>query len=230
MAKPPPTLPFEQRPPSAASRGSSPKPTPSVEAIPSLEAADFVLAELADLDATERELKAGCDQELTLVREKWAAQMTLVCDGEQITFADRRQSLVEALEVFATEKRDEIFGQEKKSTALNHGEFGFKLSNPRLESLEDGPPKSYGKALDAIVEKLTAALGRLKLLFAGGDGQFLKVQLVLDRQALLAAAKKKTIGAAELRKAGLKYAPPADVFFVKPKAQEVASQSAAPPS
>jgi hypothetical protein len=225
-------LPFGDAPSSAASRGSSQQAPASPEAIQSLEAADLALAELADLDATEKQLDAGCVQACTLEREKFSARCVVVRNGRQFKIADRRAEIIEALQAFAEKHRDneEVFARGEKSTKLNHGEFGFRLGNAKLDPIEGGAPKTYGQALDAIVAKLKASLNRLKLLFAAGDGKYLKVQVVLDRQALLAAAKEKEITAAELKKVGLMFVPGADAFFARPKAKEVTSQSANAPA
>lgn len=231
MAKPAPSL-FTERPPSAASRGNSGSDTPYVTAIRSLEAADLALAELANLDATEKQIDGECAEECTLVREKFSARCQLVIEGRPIKIADRRAELEAALEVFAEKYGKQVFDEGAKSKKLNHGEFGFRKSNPKLEAIEGGPPKSFGATLDAIIEGLRKALAKTRLLFAGKvcDDRFLKIQVVLDRQALLTAAKKKEIGNVELRKVGLRFPAREDVFFVNPKAKEVASHSAEAPA
>lgn len=229
MANPAPTLPFERRRSSEASRGTCLKSSPC-KTIRSLEAADSALAELADLEATEQEIDAACTQELSLVRARHAAGLQLVIDGRPVKIADRKTELQLALQEFAEKYGEQVFDEGAKSKKLTHGEFGFRLSPAKLEPIEGGAPKSFGEKLDAIVHGLQRALGKFKTLFAAGDDKFLKVQIVLDRQALLSAAKRKELTAAELRKVGLQLGGGEDVFFAKPKSREVKSTSAVAPA
>ena len=227
MARPPKSL-FDERPPSAASRG--PSPEISLAAIRSLEAADLALADLANLDATEARIQAECDTALAIERERFAAAMTIVCHGSAVKIADRRSQIEKALEEFAQREGAKIFPAGARSIKLSNGEFGFRVGNAKLEPIEGGAPKSYANALDSILALLRKTLGKFKTLFAAGDAQFLKLQIVLDKPALIRAAKEKEITKAELAKVGFEFRLPADAFFAKPKAREVSSQPASPPA
>jgi hypothetical protein len=202
----------------------------SLEAIRSLEAADFALSEIGRLQAIEKQIQAECDRELGLVRGKHKERMVVVVDGERMTLADRRTQIEAALEKFATKSRAEILEGGLKSKALNHGTVGWRSSARKLVACEGGAPKTLGIVLDTIVDILRKTIGGLKLLFDAGDGRFLDVQITFKKDAMLDAFERKEITKAELRKVGLRVQEPVDTFYVKAKALEVSSQSASPPA
>ena len=212
--------------PSADQRATSQVVTPYVEALTSLASADFALRERLQIEAEQQRLAAEAKRELAAIKDRYAELMVVRIEGKAISFADRLAQIDANIKAFASEKRAEILPPDKKSIELNHGEFGWKFGNDALAAIEGGTPESFGKKLDDLVAKAQGWLLKLKTIFRAGDGKWLKVQLVLDRQAMLAAAKAGQISDAELAKAGLKFAPKTEAFFIKAKAKQVASQPA----
>lgn len=130
------------------------------------------------------------------------------------------------LEEFATSMRSEIFEDDKKTLELNHGQIGFRLSNPSVELL---PPakgvkeSAWQKTKAKVVVALLKALSTMRLGIKGLNSRLISVKVEPNRSNALAAYKIEEVTDAQLAKIGLMYNAPVDRFFYDAKAESIAS-------
>jgi len=212
--------------PSAASRKEAPlTPAPS-GAIRSLEAADDILRQLGELDAIQARVSADCDARCRSIRADFNGRLFVDVAGERMAIADQRQKLQTELETFCATHRDELLADSgKKSVELNHGTIGWRSTPRGLAPIEGGDAAGNATILDAIVAHLARALEKFELFRkAIGTLRFFTLQVKFDRKALLAAADKNELSAAELKKCGFVVIDGVDQFFAKPRVAELASR------
>lgn len=226
----PPSVSSGRSRPSAASREEAPPCLPD-GAIQTLEAADFILRALGELDAIEAKVAAECDARCRSIRADFNSRLFVDLGGERVPIADQRQKLHAELERFCEAHRAELladFG--KKSRELNHGTIGWRSTPRGLAPIEGGDACGSAKVLDAIMAHLSRAIEKFELFRrALGTLRFFILQVKFDRKALLSAADKHEISDAELKKCGFLVVEGVDQFYAKPRAPALASQSARAP-
>ena len=91
-----------------------------------LEQAEVVMAEYASVDAQIEEITARMDQEVTIIREKYADRLQKL--------GDVRNEKLNQLQLFA-ESNTQLFDK-KKSIETAHGRIGFRTGTPKLKTLK----------------------------------------------------------------------------------------------
>lgn len=89
------------------------------------EAAESAFATYADADARQQRITAKMDVEITRIREKYQDDLAKLQEVKDKSF--------EAMQVFATENKDELFAK-KKSLDMVHGVLGFRTGTPKLKT------------------------------------------------------------------------------------------------
>jgi len=117
-------------------------------AIKTIEQADALLAEYATADAKIEQIKAKMDEEITVIRSKYADDLSElnICRDESFN----------AIQMFA-ETNPELF-EKKKSFGMVHGVIGFRMGNWAVKML----PK--WKVADVVeqLKKVLPAYVRIK--------------------------------------------------------------------
>ena len=91
-----------------------------------IEQAEVVMAEYASVDAQIEEITARMDQEVTIIREKYADKLQKL--------GDTRNEKLNQLQLFA-ESNTHLFDK-KKSLDTAHGRIGFRTGTPKLKTLK----------------------------------------------------------------------------------------------
>jgi phage host-nuclease inhibitor protein Gam len=89
------------------------------------EAAEGAFAEYSDADARQQKITAKMDMDITRIREKYQDELGKL--------QERKDKAFEAMQIFATENKEELFAK-KKSLEMVHGVLGFRTGTPKLKT------------------------------------------------------------------------------------------------
>lgn len=112
------------------------KPQPHI--IGDLKQADEALRQLAEIDREQRQIESGAQAQIDHVKAVAKAQME--------PLAEARKRLEEALAVFGTQKKAELFPEKKRSQELTFGTIGFR----RATALRLMAKRTWGSVLERL--------------------------------------------------------------------------------
>ena len=184
-----------------AASPSAPLKLPPLKPPANREAADVLLLELGRLDAIEARNEAECKRAMAKVKEEYAAKNVVQWEGRAVPIADRRTQLETALSAYATEHKDELIDEKRRSVKLNFGTLAWRKQADQLEPVDGQSNAGRASLLDRLHEHAVEAMGKFQDLSAAALS-CLNVQLSWRRTELLHARQDKRIDAEELRTAG----------------------------
>lgn len=91
------------------------------------EQAEAAFADFAKADAKIQHIQSKMDMEMTRIREKYADELAKLSETRDECFG--------LMQIFATEKREELFSK-RKSYESAHGVFGFRTGTPKLKNMK----------------------------------------------------------------------------------------------
>jgi phage host-nuclease inhibitor protein Gam len=112
------------------------KPTPLI--IANLPQADEALRQLAEIDREQRQIESGAQAQIDAIKATAKAQME--------PFTTSRKRLEDALAVFGTQQKAELFPERKRSQELIFGVIGFR----RATALRLMAKRTWGSVLERL--------------------------------------------------------------------------------
>ena len=90
--------------------------------------------ELHWLDSAEETVTAADDQQIRLIKAESQKQLLVKVDGREVTFADRRKALLEAMQIWADDNREIVLADSGgKTRKFTHGELSWKKQPLRID-------------------------------------------------------------------------------------------------
>jgi hypothetical protein len=205
----------------AAKQAKPAKFKPPAVACTSLDDADALFREWADLLSTEAQAKldkAAATKRAT-DQFKLALFLEFPPDGDspggKVSFADRCLQYESAIRAYAEKHRDQILLDKLKSRKLNYGELGWKEAPDSIGTYA-GVPKE-GNA--AVLEELSSHLRKSLASYEGLPPALLdclSIDVAWSRDAIAAALKLEKVTRDDLRSIGFKLEKGEDEFFARP--------------
>lgn len=190
--------------------------------ISSIEQLDNALRELAELEIREKRLKGDLERKVEVLKEDHAERLFVEIDGQRVKFADRRSTLSNAIEQFATEHRGELLTGKGKSRKLNHGELGWKKARDVVEPLPAPKPTAKQPTplapFAALCEKLLKSLHKCVEAFAPLKGltSYVRVTVAVDEATLITGIRDRKVSDEDVKRLGYKFVEGEEKFWHKP--------------
>lgn len=190
--------------------------------ISSIEELDDALRQLSELDIREKKLKGELDRKVDALKAEHAERLFVDVSGERVKYADRRSTLSDAIEQFATGRRDELLPAKGKTRKLNHGEIGWKKARDVVVQLP--PPKPTAKQptprspFAVMCEKLLTALHKCLDTFAPLKGltPYVRVTVGVDEATLITAIRDRKVSDDDVKRLGYQFVQGEEEFWHKP--------------
>ena len=199
--------------------------------VESRESLDLIVAEIARLDALAERVKADTKDEVGELQRRATERLLVPVEGRpegRMPLADRRAELVAAAKTFCDKHRDELLEDGCKSFDVTFGRLGWRDAPPGLEPLPGFDEDGNQKILKELLADLRKALQRLAD-FADGGSRFVDIEVAWRKKELLSAHLDQELPLSILRKTGFTIRDEEEKFYVTPKTNDVASQSAERP-
>jgi len=155
------------------------------------EEAEEAFGKYAAADARQQRINAKMDVEFTAIREKYQDELHKLAEEKEKSF--------EVMQVFATEKKVELFAK-KKSMEMVHGIMGFRIGTPKLKTMKGF---TWGAVLNLLKEFLPDYVRTLE--------EPAKDKLLADRDVEDVAILMPKVGI---------YVDQDETFYVEPKKED----------
>lgn len=193
--------------------------------IESDEALDLATTEVACIDAHADRVKADTKDAIARVQRHSLERLEVTVgtgdQGKTLTAAEWRAALLEAIEKYCNRHRDELLEDGRKSFDKNMARCGWRDDPPGLDPLPDFDDAGNEKLLADVTVEL-----RKKLSSISKFGPYLEVEVSWRKKELLRAHLERELTLTLLKKAGFTVREAHETFYVTPRTNDVASQSA----
>lgn len=170
------------------------------------------LQELAWLRSRKKTAEASTAQAIRLLKERTLKTLQTEIDGETVSFADREEALLAAVEVYAEEHRGELLAETGlKSREFAFGKLSWRQQPARLQyAAEENGEQATLAFIEAAVpreSKLVQLLARYlaKFSFAGFKlDELLTIKLTFNFAAIRACWTAGKLNSSQIDQLGLK--------------------------
>ena len=192
-------------------------------------ALETALEELSWLESVESTKQAALKQKVDLLKREVAAQLVVKCGRKEITFADRRKALSEAVEAFCLKEWQSLLEDGKKSREFTHGTIQFRAQPARVAIVEGKTEESVFEAVEKKTGWWAAVLKVLAKVVFGAVriDQVIRVDRAINYSALNAAMKTGSVTAQDLKPLGLEIVQAPEKFSLKLNEYTVRSEETA---
>ncbi len=192
---------------------TAPAPAPVDEpeplAIQTVEQLDAALRELSELASIEGQLKEACEKRIAQIKDDF--QKRMICTIEEssgfkiaIPIPERRKTLTEEITQFCQARQAELLKDQKgKTRKLTHGSVSWKQVPKSIEPL-DGEQTVWGLHVATMVTACLKVLAKLKLIGEHFAKALIRIDINIDKPAVLKLLSNSEISEAELQQLGFK--------------------------